>query len=39
MESQPNTPRNEECSFDAVETLAICEFIPIAWLLMAVCVH
>lgn len=35
MESQPNTPRDEECSSDLVETLAICDFVPLVWLLIA----
>lgn len=39
MTSQTNTSRDEECSFDIAETIAICEFIPIAWLLIAMCVH
>lgn len=40
MTSQPNTSRDEEYSFDAVETLALCEFIPLVWLLIAtMCVH
>lgn len=39
MASQPNDSQNEEDPFDAVETLAICELIPIAWLLIAMCVH
>ena len=39
MTSQTNTPRDEECSFDVVETLALCDLISIAWLLIAMCVH
>ena len=39
MTSQTNTPQNEKCSFDVVETLALCGLIPIAWLLIAMCVH
>lgn len=39
MESQPNTPRDEECSFDIAETIALYGLIPIAWLLIAMCVH
>lgn len=39
MTSQPNDSQNEEYSFDVVETLALCGLIPIAWLLIAMCVH
>lgn len=39
MTSQPNTSRDEECSFDIAETIALCGLIPIGWLLIAMCVH
>lgn len=37
MTSQPNDSQNEKYSFAI--TLALCGLIPIAWLLIAMCVH
>nr|DAM72832.1 MAG TPA: hypothetical protein [Herelleviridae sp.] len=37
MTSQPNTPRDEECSFDIAETIALCGLVPLVWLLIAIC--
>lgn len=39
MTSQSNDSQNEECSFDIAKTIALCGLIPIAWLLIAMCVH
>ena len=39
MESRTNAPQNEENSFDVAQMIALCGLIPIAWLLIAMCVH